>query len=152
MRVFIDTNVLIDYFGAREQYFKDAVKLKAAAFLGDLDIWAASNSFTDVFYILNKEHKSHVIQDMFLSSKEFLHVCSVTPDDIYDAAEEKWSDFEDCLIHRAALKVKAQYLITRDKQGFTHAHMPCLSPAEFFERFEEETGISFDSISLQYEQ
>jgi predicted nucleic acid-binding protein len=147
MRVLIDTNVLLDYFGARPQFYDEAVKLKAAAFFGDMEIWATSNSFTDVFYVLSKEHQSYATQDMFLSSKEFLNICSVAADDIYKAAQEKWADLEDCLIHRCALKIKAQYLITRDKQGFAHAQIPCLSPAEFFELFEKETGISFAEIN-----
>ena len=146
MRVLVDTNVLIDYFGAQEQFYQDSVKLKAAAFFGDIDLWAASHSFTDVFYILNKEHKSRAIQDMFLSSKEFLNICSVAPEDIYGSAQEKWSDFEDCLIHHCALKVKAEYLITRDAQGFTHAQIPCFTPAELFEKLEKETGVSYAEI------
>lgn len=147
MRVLIDTNVLIDYFGAREQFYNDAVKLKAASFFGDIELWATSNSFTDVFYILNKEYKSHIIQDMFLTSKEFLHICSVASSDVYDASNEKWSDFEDCLVHRCALKIKADALVARDNRGFTHAQIPCFTPAEFFDNFESKTGISYAEIA-----
>lgn len=148
MRVIIDTNILIDYFAKRDYFYQDAVKLKAVSFFGDIDVWATSNSFTDVFYILHKEHESQVIQDCFLASKEFLNICSVTSDDIFSTATEKWADFEDCLLYRCAKKLKADYLLTRDKEGFLRADIPCLSPSEFFVAFEAETGISYDDITM----
>lgn len=149
MKVLIDTNILIDYFGRREKFYHEAVKLKAAAFFGDIDIWATSNSFTDVFYILHKEHPSHVIQDMFLAAKNHINVCSVTQDDIFNTAQEKWSDFEDCLIYTCAKKIRVDYLLTRDIDGFLRCDIPCLTPSDFFSVFEEQTGISYEDTSLQ---
>lgn len=146
MKVLIDTNILLDYFGRREAFYADTIKLKAAAFFGDVDIWATANAFTDVFYILHKEHDSQTIQDMFLASRDFLNVCSITSEDIFITAQTKWSDFEDCLAYSCAKKIRADYILTRDKDGFLRSDIPCSTPAEFFATFEEQTGISYDEI------
>lgn len=147
MKVLIDTNILIDYFAQRNDFYDDTLKLKAAAVFGDIDIWATSNSLTDVFYILRKSHGSSIIQEMFLNAKELLNICSVTSEDIFATAEKKWPDFEDCLMYRCAEKIKADYLLTRDREGFFGANTPCLSPSEFFVMLEKEVGISYQDIS-----
>lgn len=146
MRVLLDTNVLIDFFGKRAPFYQDAVKLKAAALFGDIEIWATANSFTDVFYILHKTHDSHAIQDMFIASKEILNICSVTSEVILSTAEKKWPDFEDCLIDTCAKNIRADYVLTRDKEGFSFSHTPISSPKEFFLEFEETTGISYAEL------
>lgn len=146
MRVLLDTNVLIDFFGKRPAYYDEAVKLKAAAFFGDIEAWATANSLTDVFYVLSKNQKSSAIQKMFLASKDTLHICSVTPEDIYATAEQEWQDFEDGLVDICAQKLRADYLLTRDIKGFAQAKSPVRTPAEFLSAFEQETGISYAEL------
>ena len=146
MRLLLDTNIMIDYFGERRTFYSDAVKLKIAASFGDVDLWGTANSFTDAFYILRKDHESQTIQELFLKNRDTISICSITSDDIFDAADEKWLDFEDCLIHICAKKIKADYLITRDKDGFARASIPCLEPSEFFAELEEKRGISYSEV------
>jgi len=152
VRLLIDTNILIDYFGERRKFYMDAVKLRIAASFGDIELWGTANSFTDTFYILRKDHDSKTIQDLFLANRDVLSICSVTSADIYDCAEEKWPDFEDCLIHTCAQKIKADYILTRDADGFARASIPCLSPSEFFTVFEEKTGISYAEVFADLER
>jgi len=151
MRLLLDTNILIDYFGERRRFYMDAVKLRIAASFDDVELWGTANSFTDVFYILHKDHDSKSIQKLFLSNRDTLNICSITSADIYDAAEEKWLDFEDCLLHICARKLKADYIITRDREGFARSTIPCLDPLEFFVVFEEKTGITYEEVFVDLE-
>ncbi|MCL2807789.1 MAG: PIN domain-containing protein [Coriobacteriia bacterium] len=146
MKVLLDTNILIDYFGEHRAYYSDALKLRVAADFGDIELWATSNSFTDTFYILKKDHNSQSVQELFLANKGLLSICSVTAEDICLAAEEGWPDFEDCLVYVCARKTKADYILSRDKDGFARSSIPCLSPSEFFVAFEERTGISYAEV------
>jgi len=146
MRLLLDTNILIDYFGERREYFIDAVKLRIAANFGDVELWGTANSFTDVFYVLRKDHASKTVQELFLANKELVKICSVTSDDIYDSADEKWLDFEDCLIHTCAKKIKADYIVTRDIDGFLQSTIPSVSPLGFFTDLEEKRGISYAEV------
>jgi len=152
MRLLLDTNILIDYFGERREYYPDAVKLRMAANFGDVELWATANSFTDVFYILRKDHASKSVQDLFLANKNLIKICSVTSDDIFDSADEKWLDYEDCLIHTCAKKIKADYIITRDIDGFMQSAVSCVSPMEFFTELEEKRGISYAEVFAEVEQ
>lgn len=150
MRIMLDTDVVLDLFSGREEFYRDALKIKAMGLYGDAELWVSAKSFTDVFYIMRRHcnRGSEEIQDIFLENLSCLHVCSVDGSDIKAAAEEKWADFEDCLISRCADKTNADLLLTRDKKGFDRAHVKKSSPAEFFDWLEREYGIVYDEVDL----
>lgn len=148
MRALLDTNVLIDVFTARPPEGEFAAKLMIMQTLGDIELWVSAKSFMDAFYVMNKTNESVVIQQTFLDSLKFLNVCSVEVDDIRETAERCWVDFEDCLIDVCAEKVKADYLLTRDCNGFLGSCVDAISPKELFYRLEHEHGVVYDSIEF----
>ena len=130
MRLLLDTNVLIDYYLSRPVYCDDARQLFALAVRGKAELWASAKSFTDIFYVGRKAVGSEAMQRAIEASLAHLDVCSITMDDIQASLAERWPDFEDCLVARAAAKVKADYLVTRDANGFTRSTVPAISPAQ----------------------
>lgn len=148
MRLLIDTNILLDLFACREEFVKEAYALKGMALCKEAELWVSAKSFTDVFYLMNreKEFKSDQIQDMFLDNLTYLNVCGIDKEDIVESALSKWPDFEDCLVARCADKIKADVLLTRDKKGFERSNVAWCSPADFFDRLKKEYGIVYDVI------
>lgn len=145
MRLFLDTNVLIDLFGHRNGFYDDALKLVGSSILGDTTLWASAESFTDIFYVLTKCHADpSSLQKAFLTSLDFLNVCAIDQDDIAIAASQGWPDFEDCLIALCAAKVEAEYIITRDRTGFAQSAIPALTPNGFFQHLQEACSITYD--------
>lgn len=146
MRLLLDTNIMLDLFACREEFVKEAYALKGMALFNEAELWVSAKSFTDVFYLMRgkEEFASEAIQDIFLDNLTYLNVCSIDKEDIVESARSKWPDFEDCLVSRCADKVKADYLLTRDKNGFKLANVAWCSPADFFERLEKEQGIVYD--------
>lgn len=63
----------------------------------------------------------------------------------------RWADFEDCLVDVCAEKVKADFLLTRDEKGFAQAHVPVMSPGDFFNYIESEYQITYDIVDLSEE-
>jgi hypothetical protein len=55
----------------------------------------------------------------------------VDQDRILQAFAMDWSDFEDALQAACAVKIEADYLLTRDHRGSSMAAVSVLSPAEF---------------------
>lgn len=149
LRLLLDTNILIDLFDRRTPFATDALKLRVANEFGDVELWASAKSFTDVFYVMVRAGAtSEAVQEVFSESLSFLHVCSVDEDDIALAAAQKWEDFEDCIVALCAEKVHAQFIITRDKDGFERSKLPALSPQAFFDYLEEEYEIVYDEVEL----
>lgn len=148
MRLLLDTNVLIDYFSRRQPYFESCIQLRAMQAFGEAELWASAKSFTDIFYVLRKKVDPRALQRAFVESGSFLNICSIGPEDIRAAALAQWDDFEDCLINQAAQRVKADVILTRDKEGFSTASISVKSPAEFFTELKNEKGIEYDITSL----
>lgn len=143
MRLLLDTNVLIDYFSGRKPYHDDAFRLRIMHEFGDVELWSSVQSFTDIAYILRGTASSEQLQDAFLESLNFLHVCSLDQDDLLCAATEKWADVEDCLIEQCARKVKANYLLSRDASGFSKSQTKVLTPAAFFDLMKSEYDVDY---------
>jgi predicted nucleic acid-binding protein len=53
MKLFIDTNVVVDYLSQRQPFFKDAEKIFLLS-KGKYELCISSLSFTTIYYILHK--------------------------------------------------------------------------------------------------
>lgn len=148
MKLFLDTNVLVDYLAAREPHLALFKKLLAMRLFGDAELWCSAKSFTDVFYIASRYVDPVELQRAFVTSAEFLDICSVDGNDVVAAAKEEWDDFEDCLVSRCADKVKADYLVTRDEDGFRDAKVRPVHPRDLLERIRKDFGIEYEEIGF----
>lgn len=148
MRALLDTNVMIDLFTCRPPEGEEATKLRVMEEIGDIELWVSAKSFTDVFYVMlkNRSNRSEDVQRAFLQSLDYLNVCSVDAADIREACERSWPDFEDCLVDVCAEKVKADYLLTRDRKGFSRSRKVVFSPKELFDSLETELGLTYEII------
>lgn len=148
MRLLLDTNILIDFYTQREPFGRDARKLAIMSTFGDADLWVSAKSFTDIFYVLSKDNATDDIYRAFAESYRYFQFCSVEGADVHMATDRAWPDFEDCLIAICAEKIKADYLLTRDKTGFTASTIPVASPAEFFQMIERDYNLIYDEVLI----
>lgn len=148
MKLLLDTNVLIDYYARRQPFFEDAMKLRVAALFGDVELWAAAQSFPDVEYILRGAIPLDVLRSMMAESLSFLKVAVPSADDMAQAMRSGWPDMEDYLVARCAERVRADYLITRDADGFAEAGLPVLSPAGFLSLMADEHGLVYAEVAF----
>lgn len=146
MRLFLDTNVLIDYFGRRKPFMEGLIQLRIMQLMGDVELWASAKSFTDIFYILRGQVDGDKLQMAFGECLSFLRICSIDGKDIAECSQRGWADFEDCLIDRAAQKVRADMILTRDAKGFEKSSIPRKSVAEFIRWMDKEWDISYDAV------
>lgn len=143
MRAFLDTNIVYDMLCQRPFDQEAIVRLKVMHAFGDVELWASSKSYTDLFYLIRKELGGDEAQELLESSLEWLQPCSVDGDDLHAALHARWTDFEDCLVNEGARKVKADYLITRDAKGFSASRIPHGSANEFMEFVFEQTNVRY---------
>ena len=146
MKLFLDTNVMIDDIGKRGEHGELASLMQLPQRFGDVDLIVSSNSYTDAFYILKKQINSQELQRELLDTLSLYKVCPIDADDIAAACQMGWDDFEDALIAVAAEKCGADYLITRDV-SFRKARVPLLAPQGFFDLMREK-GITYTIVGL----
>ncbi len=148
MKLLLDTNILIDYYARRRPFFQEVVKLRVAAMFGDVELWAAIQSFSDVECALRKAIPVERLRDMMRRSMNFLKVAAPTAADLSDALGSGWPDLEDRLVARCAERVKADRIITRDLDGFASSPIKAQTPLEYLAWLEEEQGIVYDELDL----
>ena len=145
MKAFLDTDMLFDLFD-KEQSFSEAGYIKAMAFFNDIEIWASSKSFADVLLDLQRQHGAEEVKSLAASSRTFLYLCSITEENVFEAARRGWSDLDRCLASIAAEKIKADVIITRDKEAFEHSFIPIASPGEFIQSVRDDYGLDYDKL------
>jgi len=144
MRVLLDTNIIIDLIAQREGY-QAIQKLLIAQHFGDIELWVSAKSYTDVFFILCKNIPSQALQEAFLTTLKHFQVCSVDGVAIEQAATKKWDDFEDCLISVSAENIGADFIVTRDKNGFTKSPVTCITPVGLIQELEQQ-GLVYEEL------
>lgn len=138
MRVFVDTNVYIDYILEREPFFQGAASVFSYASDGVIDLFVSTLTFTTANFICVDRFKMNreVMAMKVNGHKEFLHVEPIIQDDVYQAYENDWKDYEDGVQYLCAKRCNSDYIVTRNGNDFKMSDIPVLSPDELLDILE----------------
>jgi len=132
MKLLIDSNVILDVLLKREPYYKNSVKLNILAEKGYVTCYVSASSVTDIFYIAKKELKNKdVALELLKNILKIIHIAAVTENNIHEALDLQWDDFEDSVQYIAGQSILAEYIITRNPKDFTNSEIQIISPEEF---------------------
>ena len=68
--------------------------------------------------------------------KTLLKIVSIAKADkktAFQAINSGWNDFEDAVQYSVAKKLKAKYIVTRNKKDFSNSRIAVVTPKEFLE-------------------
>ena len=139
-KVFLDTNILIDYLARRGQFFEPAAQIVQLGQQHEFGLLVSAMSFATASFILEAHHKlsNEAIVRKFA---DFVTMCNVTPVDsliVDKAIASHFSDFEDAMQYYSALREQADVIITRNKDDYEAAHIPVYEPQEFLDLLTQE--------------
>ena len=149
MRLFIDTNVALDYLLLRSVNSEDTEKLFVLIFMNEFEGWISSSSITDMMYILSNGGKKSSIEntkDMLLSFISRVIVFSFSSKEALLALKSDWNDIEDACIYECARTIDADCIITNNTEDFKKSKIPVLNPKEFFEWLKDEHNINYSYL------
>jgi predicted nucleic acid-binding protein len=121
MKVFIDTNLVLDVLAERKPFYETSARIWELVEKRDLTGYLSATTITDVFYILRKQLGSERAYDTVNKIMMVFDITSVSQADIKKALNLGFKDFEDALQVVCAKKTGAKYLITRNKEDFQEA-------------------------------
>ncbi|MTJ09158.1 PIN domain-containing protein [Anabaena sp. UHCC 0204] len=131
MRVFIDTNVVLDFLLEREPFVDDAVRLFAKIDAGEIVGFIAATTITNIYYIIRKAAGITVAQDAISQILTDLHICTVDRNILEQAISLNFQDFEDAVQYACAITSMVDIIVTRDVSGFVGSEISVMLPAEF---------------------
>ena len=137
MKVFLDTNVLVDYLNKREPFFEDAASIIGICLSGQVKGVLSALSVVNAAYIMRKAYT----KDSLMAKMEWLatafEISPINRQTIHDALTSRAADFEDAVQCFSAVQSRSDLILTRDKSGFNSLVLPVMTPAEFLARCAE---------------
>ena len=129
-KLFLDTNIIIDYVQERKHELDAINEIMYLAGLDKIELFISESSVTNSFYVLQKQKI-----DALPVLREICKTINFIPfsKDILYYPIEKYKDAEDGLLYFLASKAKMDYFITRNVKDFTYLFpsLPVMSPTNF---------------------
>ena len=129
MKWLLDINVLLDVLLARDPWAREGAELLSRIEAGDAEGFVAGHTLTTVHYVVSRARDRHAAAAVVTDLLRILEVVAIGKADFHQALVLPMADFEDAVQASAALKVGADYLITRDEKGFRNLPVLAVSPA-----------------------
>lgn len=120
MKLFLDTNVLIDFILERPLFYQPAAMVVSLAAERKIDICVSALSVVTANFICIERCKMplEVYRRKVDFLRNFIEVCSVDSSDINSSYEANWKDFEDGVQYFSAIRSGVDYLVTRNVKDF----------------------------------
>lgn len=131
MKVFLDTNAVIDFCARRADY-DNVAQIFTMAENGMLEIVVSALTIVNVAYIMRKVSMDEVMPKIALLMNLCI-VSSVNKDVIAKAYSSNQKDFEDSIQYFSSQLAGSDVIITNDKTGFAGFDIPVMTPKKFIE-------------------
>ncbi len=133
-RVFLDTNILLDYGLDRElaDYAEDILALGKE---GYIELYASYLSFANMGYIL-RHHPVEEAYSLIRLMRKPVFVLPCDADQLDAGLNVQVKDFEDMMQYQCALAANCDVIITNNKKDFySFCELPFLTAEEFLLQF-----------------
>ena len=135
MKVFLDTNILMDFVENREsrEYAETIIELGKT---GAIQLFASYLSFANMGYILRRRSK----EDRYRLLSSVRNIVTVLPCDdkqLDEALANPVNDYEDMLQYQCAVAAGCDVIVTNNKRDFYEfCKLPFLTSEEFLLQLE----------------
>ena len=135
LKVFIDSDIILDLLLEREGFYEYAALIFENSEKGNIYVFTSSISIANISYIIRKEIKnSKKVKEYIKNLIEFIHILSVEESTIQEALETDFLDFEDSIQYITAVQNQMDYILTRNKKDYKTSSIKVYDSKEFYEK------------------
>ncbi len=149
MKMFLDTNVVVDALVDRGSSHDAARLLLALGDIGEFEIWVSPTQWTDLFNILSeggRPARRAEVKAKLASVRKAVRVTMMGETEIDRALSSAWEDFEDAVVYQTARTISPDVFITSSKNDFALSEVPVYTPEELFGWLEKEHGVVYAEL------
>ncbi len=129
--IFIDTNVIIDFFANRKPFSIEAALLFNYSLNKKINIYISAVSYNNIYYILRQSCSHTETIKMLTELHEWTDTVDVSKDIINKSLKSNFKDFENAIQYNCAKSLKKiDFIVTRDTKDFKTSSIPILTPNE----------------------
>jgi len=137
-KLFVDSDVVIDFFTDREPYVNPASELFELNEQGHVRLYLSAVSINNIYYIVRRflGHKKtlEVVETLI----EMTEIVVTTKKEISQALKNNFIDYEDSVQYSSALTVKdLDAIITRNIKDYRNSTMAVMTPLNFLKMKEK---------------
>ncbi len=132
MKVFFDTNILIDVLANRQPFCEDSAALWTLSERRTITGLVSVLTFTNTFYIVRRLTDLKTARRALTLIRDAFAPVACDGDIINQAIASQFGDFEDAVQYMSATQIGADCLVSRNVNHFPGSGgCPVLTPAEF---------------------
>lgn len=132
MRVFLDTNVILDYLlDSRGAFHAPAVELMRIVAMDEVEAGFSTSQATDLYYSLRKAAGNDVARTALRGLFTLCELYPTPPAACVDALDLPIAEYEDAVQIETARNSMCNYIITRNLRDFEDSSVPYIDPAGF---------------------
>ncbi|WP_455079331.1 type II toxin-antitoxin system VapC family toxin [Prevotella melaninogenica] len=133
MRIFLDTNILIDLLEARGEFTQNALKVASMVINNGDELLLSDLSVVNACYIERKSLGNRGFIATFSAIRDCFEIIGMGAPAIDAAITANWNDFEDAMQYFAVLNANADIIVTRNKKDFATSEISVVTPLEYIE-------------------
>ncbi|HET8809669.1 MAG TPA: PIN domain-containing protein [Flavobacteriaceae bacterium] len=131
-KLFIDSDVVIDFFTDRKPFANSASELFELNEKGKVQLYLSAVSINNIYYIVRKYlgHKQaiKIIEEL----TEMTKIAGTTRKEIIQGLKSGFKDFEDSIQYSTALAIGGiEAIITRNTKDYINSQIAVLTPTDF---------------------
>jgi predicted nucleic acid-binding protein len=135
-KVFIDSDVVLDFLTKREPFHEDAMRIFEYASRGKLKLFVSSLSINNINYVIGKLESAEKAKRQLIALLELIEIVPVGKSTVKKSLFSDFTDFEDGLQNFCAEESKLTTIITRNIKDYHVSSLVIQTPKEFLAGFE----------------
>ncbi|MBQ8064822.1 MAG: PIN domain-containing protein [Prevotella sp.] len=136
MRVFVDTNVFLDYIQMRPIGVKEAKAIFKLSAENAIMLLISDLTIANIKYVTRKDIPSEIFYETISALRELFSVVPVGEVAVDKSLALKARDFEDALQYFSAEQALADCIVTRNPQDFHfESSVEIIEPKEFLNKY-----------------
>lgn len=131
-KLFIDSDVVIDFFTDREPHVNPATELFELSENGIVDFYISALSINNIYYIVRKYLGHKRTLDIIETLTEMIEIIGTSKKEVLQALKNDFNDFEDSIQYSSALNIKdVDAIITRNIKDYKNSKIAVMTPLSF---------------------
>lgn len=118
MKIYLDTNILLDIALNREPFARDSIliwKIIEQKFVAG---YISATTITDIHYICKKNIGNEKSKSFIRDILDIFEIIDADKECFYNALNSEITDFEDALQYEISIKNECDYIVTRNLKDF----------------------------------
>ncbi|MDQ3109928.1 MAG: PIN domain-containing protein [Bacteroidota bacterium] len=131
IKIFVDTNILVDFIADRKPFSKFALIIFEKAEKKEVSLYTSSHAIATTHYLLKKYISEKELREVLYNILDYLTIVAIDHDIIKKGLKSKHKDYEDALQILAAHSIeKLDYIVTRNVKDFKECGIEVLAPEQ----------------------